>query len=90
MKMTSNGRWPKNIKIEYLSNHWLDFTQIWNLMLGDQSKISKCYKYRRPPTEDDIKILKWNISATTGLILLKISAKVTIPKVPITSNEDNL
>ena len=39
------GRWPsmkedlKILKVEYLSNHWLDFPQILNLSLGDQTKI---------------------------------------------------
>jgi hypothetical protein len=26
-------------KVEYLSNHWLDLTQILNLSSGDQTKI---------------------------------------------------
>ena len=29
----------KILKVEYLSNHWSDFPQIWNLSLGDQTKI---------------------------------------------------
>ena len=29
----------KILKVEYLSNHWLDFPQILNLGLGDQTKI---------------------------------------------------
>ena len=27
------------LKMEYLCNHWLDLTQIWNLSLGDQTKL---------------------------------------------------
>ena len=37
------------LKVEYLSNHWSDLTQILNLSLG---------KWRRLPMEDDLKILK--------------------------------
>ena len=54
MKMTSNGRRPKiedglkKWKIEYLSNHWSDLTQIWNLSLGDQTKIKNAWN------EDDL------------------------------------
>ena len=29
----------KILKIEYLSNFWSDLPQIWNLNLGDQTKI---------------------------------------------------
>ena len=45
-KTTSNGRGPlmeddlKISKVEFLSNHWLDFPQILNLSLGDQTKIT--------------------------------------------------
>ena len=44
-KMTSNGRGLqmkddlKILKVEYLSNHRLDFPHILNLSLGDQTKI---------------------------------------------------
>ena len=30
----------KILKVEYLSNHWLDVTQIWNLSLGDQTTLA--------------------------------------------------
>ena len=48
----------KILKVEYLSNHWLDLTRIWNLRLGDQTKLYKCVKWRQPRIEDDLKILK--------------------------------
>jgi hypothetical protein len=40
-------------KVEYLTNHWLDLTQIWNLSYWDQTKVQKSIKWRRPPMEDD-------------------------------------
>jgi hypothetical protein len=40
-------------KVEYLSNHWLDRTQILNLNLGDQTKLYKYFKGRRSPLEED-------------------------------------
>ena len=54
MKMTSNGsrlimvKDLKISKVEYLSNHWSDVPQISNLSTGDQSKIKKYIKWRRP------------------------------------------
>ena len=45
-------------KEEYLSNCLLDHTKILNLDLGDQSKVFKYLKWRRPPMEDDLKIFK--------------------------------
>ena len=59
----------KIVKVEYLSNHWLDFPQSWNLSSGDQpefkeeEKIWPLMEYdlywkttpngRRPLTEDN-------------------------------------
>ena len=40
-------------KVEYLSNHWIDRTQILNLNLGDQTKLNKYFKWRQPPLEED-------------------------------------
>ena len=54
----------KIFKEEYLSNHLFDPTQILNLSLDDQTIFSKSLKWRRPPKEDNLKYLKWNISAT--------------------------
>ena len=48
----------KILKVEYLSNHWSDLIQILNLDLGNQSKVFKYFKWRRPLMEDDLKILK--------------------------------
>ena len=31
-------------KVEYISNHWLDLSQILNLSLGDQAKSKNCLK----------------------------------------------
>ena len=48
----------KLLKVEYLSNHLLDQTQILNLSLNDQTIFCNSVKLRRPPMEDNIKILK--------------------------------
>ena len=48
----------KILKVEYLSNHLLDHTQIFNLSFYDQTIFCKSFKWRRPPMEDDLKILK--------------------------------
>ena len=45
---------PKIWKLEYLSNHWSDLTQIWNLSYWDQTKVQKGIKWRRPQMEDDL------------------------------------
>jgi hypothetical protein len=58
MKTTSNGSYLKIPKVEYLSNRLLDHTQIFNLDLGDQSKVFKYFKWRQPPMEDNLKIIK--------------------------------
>jgi hypothetical protein len=39
----------KILKVEYLSNHWSDLSQIWNLSLWDQTKIKNCSNRRQPP-----------------------------------------
>ena len=49
---------PPTLKVEYLSNLCYDLFQILNLDLGDQSKVFKYFKWRRPLMEDDLKILK--------------------------------
>ena len=37
--------------VEYLSNHWSDFPQIWDLSSEDQTKI------KNPQKEEDLKLL---------------------------------
>ena len=48
----------KLLKVKYLSNRLLDPTQILNLCLDDQTMLYKSFKSRRPPMEDNLKILK--------------------------------
>ena len=61
MKITSIGRQPnveddlKIWKVEYVSNHWSDLTQIWNLSLYGFAKRYTSVKWRWPPMEDDLK-----------------------------------
>jgi hypothetical protein len=63
-KTTSNWRRPlieddlKIVKVEYLSNHLLDHTQILKLSFYEQTMFCKSFKWRRPPMEDDLKISK--------------------------------
>ena len=38
MKKSSNGKKFQILKVEYLSNHWTDLTQILYLSSGDQKK----------------------------------------------------
>ena len=77
MKMTSNGRWPpadddlKIWQVEYLSNHWSDLTQIWNWSYGIKSECTKVLNEDDLQRKTTSKYGKWNISATTGRILLK-------------------
>ena len=60
MKTTSNGRRPpteddlKIWKVEYLTNHRLDLTQIWNLSYWDQTIVWKAMKWRGPPMEEEL------------------------------------
>ena len=43
-----------NLKVEYLSNPFLDSTQILKLGLDDQTMLYKFVKCRRPPMEDNL------------------------------------
>ena len=61
----------KKLNVEYLSNHWPDLPQILNIVLGNQTKIKDCLKWRQPPMEDDLKISKWNNWPTTDQIILE-------------------
>ena len=49
----------KLLKVEYISNQLLDHTEILNLSLDDQTIFDKSLKWRWPPMEDDLKILKF-------------------------------
>ena len=46
------------LKVEYLSNCWLDLPQILNWEYGDQTKIDNVLKWRQPPMEDDLNIFQ--------------------------------
>ena len=43
----------KTLKVEYLSNHWLDLPQILNLSLEDQTKI------KNAGNEDNLHIIEY-------------------------------
>ena len=44
----------KILKVDYLSNHLLEPTQIYNLSLDDQIILYKFFKWRQPSMEDDL------------------------------------
>ena len=46
-------------KVDYLSNHWSDLTQSWNLSLSHLTRGYKVVKWRWPSMEDD---LKWKMT----------------------------
>ena len=48
----------KILKVEYLSNHLFDQTQILKFSLDEKTLFFESSKWRRPPMEDDLKILK--------------------------------
>ena len=52
----------KILKVEYIRNHLLDYTQSLNLSFDEQTILYRSFKWRQPPMEDDLKIS--NISAT--------------------------
>ena len=76
-KTTSNGRQPpmednlKILKVEYLSNHWLDFPQILNLRKGDQTKTTYFLKWRQPQKKTTSKNQHLYNSATTNRIFFE-------------------
>ena len=63
----------KIMKVEYTNNRLLDHAKILNLDLGDQSKVFKYLKWRRPPMGDDLKILKVEYLSNHSLDLTQIS-----------------
>ena len=60
----------KILKVEYLSNHWSEFTQILNLSLGDQTKVTNAWKEDDHQWKKASKYWKLNISETTGRIFI--------------------
>ena len=62
--------------MQYLSNYWSDLPQILNLGLYDQRELCKCFKWRRPHMEDD---LKWK---TTSIIKSVISQQLLVGSSP--------
>ena len=52
----------KILKVEYLSNHWLDLPQILNLSSVYQNKIKKAWNEEGPLMEDDLNNIKSWIS----------------------------
>jgi hypothetical protein len=56
--MTSNGRWPQNIKSQIFQQPPIGSYSILNLSLDEQTILFKFIKWRRPLMEDDHKILK--------------------------------
>ena len=71
-KTTYNGRWPQNIKVEYLSSHWSDLPQILNISSWDQTRVKKGFNGRRPLMEDDLKIGKFEYLRSHWLDLPQI------------------
>ena len=61
----------KILKVEYLSNHLLDHTNILNWRLYDQSIFLGSFKWRQPLIEDDLKILKVEYLNNRFWIILK-------------------
>ena len=60
----------------YLSNHLLDLPQNLHWSWGQQSRMEYCLKWRQPLMKEDLKILKWNISATADRIFLIFHIKI--------------
>ena len=56
--MTYKGRRPQNIKSGISQQPVMDLPQILNLSSGNQTKIENSSKWRQPPMEDNLKILK--------------------------------
>jgi hypothetical protein len=92
MKTTSNGRQPQNVKSWISQQPLIGASSNFNLKLRGPNKNNKCLKWRRPPLEDDLKILKVeylsNQSSDPPQILNLSSAEQT--KIINASNEDNL
>ena len=61
----------KILKVEYLSNPFLDHNQILNLSLDYHTLFYKALKWIQPPREDNLKILKVEYLSNHLLITLK-------------------
>jgi hypothetical protein len=61
----------KILKVEYLSNHLLDPTQILNPSVYDQTIVYTSFNEDNLQWKKTSKHKKWNISATTYRIVLK-------------------
>ena len=73
-KTTPNGRRLQNIKSWIYQQPFIGSYSNFKLKLRWPNKILQCLKMERPPIEDDLKILKLNISDTTyWIILLNLS-----------------
>ena len=58
MKTTSNGRWPQNIKSWISQQPLIGSSSNFKLKLRGQNQNWNFLKWRQPPMEDDLKILK--------------------------------
>ena len=68
----SNEDYLKILKVEYLSNCFLDHTQILNLDSGDQSKVFKYFKWRQPSMEENLKTSwRWAVPRSVQVGLAK-------------------
>ena len=68
-KTIFNGRSPQVLKVEYLSNRWLDPSQILILSKMDQTEVFM--KWNDQLCKMASKYEKWNISALADQIFVK-------------------
>ena len=78
---------PLSFKANLISNHWYYLSQTSNLSLGYWTKIIICFKLRPPPLESDLKLCKWDISASTGQIFSNFKCSMRWPKYTNDSND---
>ena len=62
----------KILKVEYLSNHFLDHTQIFNSSQDAQTIFYKSFNGKGPPMEDNLKILKVEYLGNHYWIILNV------------------
>ena len=58
----------KTLIVQYLGNHWLDHTEIYNLVFGDQTKLDKFSKKKQTFNKRQPQNI-FNILAITGWIV---------------------